>query len=320
MAINYSGSYTTPRLELGEAMLEYTFSHSNLIGATLFPYFRTSKKKADFPRRVKETMLKRGNTKRAPRSAYSRSGSEVEDVEYSCQEYGEESQLDHSERELYASDFDAELAASEDAMWHVLMDHESRVKDIVLNTTTFTTGNGRRTDVSTAWSTTSADIIGDVTAACEAVRLRTGLAPNVLAFGAAVLPYMIRNTAIRASIQPTQLPTKDAILMALAALFGLEKVVIGGQVENTADEGQTATIADIWGSGWAVVARVADEGASLRVPCLGRTMLWVNDSPEAVMVESYEESQTRSTVFRARHHVDELLIDADLEQLLDIAG
>ncbi len=54
--------------------------------------------------------------------------------------------------------------------------------------------------------------------------------------------------------------------------------------------------------------------------CVGRTCLWTADSPDAVMVEEYFEPQTRSDIYRARHHVDEKLVDADAMQLLDTAG
>ena len=320
MPINYSSAYATPRLDLGEAFKEYLFDPQDFIGTALFPFFESPKKKATFSAIDREGLLRTADVKRAPKSAYNRDGYEASDKSFECVERGHEVPVDASDRELYASDFDAERIASEVAMWRVMVDQETAIKDIALNTTTYTTGNGKRTDVSTAWGTATADIVGDVSDACEKVRARTGMKPNVLAVGAAVIPFFLKNDDIIAAIQGTRVPTRQEKLDHLAAIFGVDRVLIGGGVTNTANEGQDATISDIWGSGWAFIARVAGEGAGLVTPCVGRSILWVSDVPEAIMAEEYEEPQTRSTIIRVRSFADELELDSNFAQLLDIAG
>ena len=42
-----------------------------------------------------------------------------------------------------------------------------------------------------------------------------------------------------------------------------------------------------------------------REPVLGRTFLWTADSPQNLVVEQYREEQTRSEIYRVRHHVDD---------------
>ncbi len=320
MGVNYSGSYAVPRLDLGEAFKEYLFMQGDFIGLQVLARFDTPKKQGTFSTWKRESLLLPGDTKRAPRAAYNRGSVEAGDVEYACEERGHETPLDDSEREFYASDFDSELACSQQSWWRVAYDVEVAIRDKVIDTTNFTTANGKRTDVSTAWSDPSADIIGDVQAGKEAVRRRTGMSPNVLVVGAAVVPYFLKNTAIRAAIQPTQLPTERAIMAAIAMLFGLEEVVIGKGVYNSADEGQAASVTDVWGSGWASLVRRAPTNAPLTTPCLGRTMVWIADVDDAVMTEEYYEPQTRSMIYRSRAHTDELQIDTSFAQLLDIAG
>lgn len=320
MGANYSGSYAAPRLDLGEAFKEYMSFMENWIGMRVLGRFNTPKKKGSFSYQTRESLTMPANVKRAPRSAYNRGETEHGDVSFECEERGHEVPLDDSEREFYASDFDAEVAAMEQAWWRVMYDIETDIKDLVFNTTTFTTGNGLRTDVSTAWSTITSDIIGDVTDGCESVRARTGMKPNALIIGAGVVPFFIKNTAIRDAIKPTQLPSQQAILNALAALFGIDEILVGKEVYNTANEGQAFSGSDIWSNSFASIARVAPANASLQTPCLGRTMLWTADAPDAVMAEEYREEQTRSNIYRARAHCDELIIDSSFAQLLDIAG
>lgn len=322
MSVNYSGSYGTPRLDLGRAMLEYIFEESAFVGTQVLPIFKTPRKAATFAKITAESLLTPGDVKRAPRSAYNRGEIEAEDQSFECVERGFEHPLDRSERALYANDFDAELQASRAAMWKVLYDQEQDIANAVLNTTTFTTGNGKRTDVSTAWSTASADIAGDVHDAVETIRQRTGVMGDRmrLVVGAGVLPFLLGNTGLKGLIGNSTDKTVAEILNKAGALMGLGGILVGKGVYNSAKAGQSASITDIWGSGWASVVVVPNNAQDLSEPCLGRTMLWTADTPEAVMIEEYAEPQTRSDIYRARVHADELIIDSSFAQLLDIAG
>lgn len=319
----YSGSYGTPRLDLGEAFYEYMYSPDKFIASEVFGLFDSPKKKGTFSKIRRESLLRpASDLKRAPKSSYNRDDFDAEDQSFECEEYGTEVQLDHSDREFYKSDFDAEKAATE-VGWHRLMvGFEQRVATILFDgTTNFTVANGKRTDVSAAWSTASTDIIGDVQTAKEKVRSRTGENPNALVIGAGVVPFLMKNTGIKAAMSNDERKGIEAIKSALASIFGLDKIIIGQAVTNAQNEGQTMTSAtDVWSSIWASVCKVADSGSSLVTPCVGRSLLWVADSPDAALMEEYEEPQTRSTVFRARHWMDELLIDANFAQLLDIAA
>ena len=49
-------------------------------------------------------------------------------------------------------------------------------------------------------------------------------------------------------------------------------------------------------------------GRDLREPCLGRTFLWTADSPQNIVTEQYREEQSRSTIYRVRHSVDEAFV------------
>jgi hypothetical protein len=89
-------------------------------------------------------------------------------------------------------------------------------------------------------------------------------------------------------------------------------------VENTALEGQAATLADIWSDDYCMVARVAPQGAPLRTPCVARTFLWTPDSASELVVEQYREEQVRANVLRVRHDLGEKVMDAAQGHLLKI--
>ena len=57
---------------------------------------------------------------------------------------------------------------------------------------------------------------------------------------------------------------------------------------------------------------------SLKDPAVGRTFLWVEDSPDLMVSESYREEQTRSDIIRVRQNVAEKLIDENFAHLLQV--
>lgn len=311
------------RLELGMAFREYVMDPNDFIGVQVLGSYPVRRKVGKWPKLLKEHFLRAAErVKRAAGTNVSRSGIKSDDLTYTCVQRAHETKIPQEDLELYSSEYEVEQAALEHAFHKVVLDQEVDIAAAIFDgTTSFTVANGRRTDVTTAWGTASADIIGDVQSAKESVRSRTGNNPNTLIIGAAVVPMLMKNSGLRDALKYTERAGIEAMKAALGALLGLDRILIGGAVQNTANEGATASIADIWGSGWAAIARTAAPGSSLATPCIGRSLFWIDDAnTETAMVEQYREPGTRSNVYRALSHADELLTDLDQLQLLDIAG
>ena len=321
MSINYDVAqpFNNPRLALGMAMLEYMFSQDKLIAQILAPYLGTPVKAANFAQEKLDSLLRDEAKKRGPGGTYARGTQDYRDLNFNCEEFGFEATLDDGLRQFYANDFAADLAITKNAFWKVLLAFEKRVRDLYQDTATFTTGNGLRTDVGADWANPNTDIIADVVNAIEAVEARTGMTPNLMWVGPQQARYLVLNDAIRELLQHTQTPTIETIRANLPALFGIEQLVIGKQVENVAAEGAaTPDIQRIFRTHFAGVAIVPGLGADIMAPATARTWLWTSDTPEAVMVESYREEKRRSDVFRARAHTDEAMHNPRFAQLLDV--
>jgi hypothetical protein len=103
----------------------------------------------------------------------------------------------------------------------------------------------------------------------------------------------------------------------LAQVFDLDEVIVAGSPKNSAKEGQTVSVAEIWDDEYAMVARVA-RSSDMREPCIGRTFHWSEDgSSIGGTVETYRDEPVRSNIVRVRHDVDELLLITAAAQLLD---
>jgi hypothetical protein len=314
---NYPAGFAVPRLDLGVAMWDYLIGSQTFIGTKVLPIFKSAVKSANFSRITRDSILRSRNVKRAPRSAYSRDTYDAKDQLFNCQERGHEQPLDDGERRLYQNSFNAEMAASKIAGQIVLQEQEKDISGSLFNTATFT--GATFNDVSAnPWATAATDIIGQVDAAKDAVRQNSGMTANALVISKSNVKNLKKNTNIKAAVQYVARTTEAEILNAVADLFGLKYILIGDMIKNTANEGQAFAGADIWSSTYALVARIA-ETDDLTEPCLGRTFLWETDSPDAATVEEYREEQTRSWVYRVRHHADEVVFDTNYAQLLKIA-
>jgi hypothetical protein len=318
MGVDYSGTRAVPRLELGEAALEFTQQQNEFIGTQVLPIFGTKKKSSIFPAITRESITREADTKRAPRGNYNRDGFSAKDKQYNCEEFGLEGALDDGERTLYASDFDAELTTVQIVTRRVLQAQERRISGLVFNTTTFTGAQLYTDNTATPWTSASTDVIAQVRAIREKVRANCGLDPNTLIFSKANLDRLLNNNVVKECIKYVARLTEAEILNALSDILGVQKILVGRGIYNTAKEGKAFVNGDIWNATYAMVAVIGNPNR-LSDPSVGRTFLWNADSPENATVEQYRDDASRSDIFRVRQQVDEIIIDPYFAHLMKVA-
>lgn len=316
--VNYVGAYAAPRADLGVPLYEFFSDGSEFAGPRILPIFRTAVKASTYSAITRDSMLQDSQANRAVRSAYNRISQGAKDKTYSCKEYGLEIVVDDAERRFYLNDFDAEASASRVLARALMLQYEKRVAAAVFNATTWTGASLFTDNSANPWSTVTTDIIGQVLAAKEKVRTNSGMMPNALIISATQLANVLKNTGIKAQFVGVPVITLELIQSALSSIFGLTKLIVVGAMRNSAIEGQTAVLADVWSDVYAMVAIVGEEGESLAEPQLGRTFLWAPDSPDLVTAEMYREEQSRGEVLRVRHATDEVIIDPLFAHLMDV--
>ena len=318
MGIQNSGTRSTPRLDLGAAVMEFIDQQKTFIGLQVAPIFKSPLKKAIFNAITRECLTKDVDTKRAMRGNYNREGIITEEKSFDCEEHGLEGALDDGERKLYANDFDGELVTTQQIMGLLLLAQEKRHAANLLNTTTFA-GSALYTDVSgTPWDAVGSDAIGQVKAGREKVRQNCGIDVVSLICSKTNIDRLLLNTAIKAAIAGVKVVTEAEILAQLAAILGVESIFTGKAIRNTANKGKAFSGADVWSDDYALLAVVAKNAENLQEPAIARTILWTEDSPENTVVEQYREESKKSDIFRVRHHVDELIIDPYFGHMLKV--
>jgi len=300
---------TLQRPDLGAIAYEYLTeaSQRGFIGLSLLPIFDVPQKSADYPKIPIEALIKIPGTKRAPRANYARGDYQFETGTYSCEEYGWEEPVDDTEASLYRRFFDAEEVAVKRAVDILLRGQELRIATLLFNASNFS-----HTDAGTEWSTaSSATPRANVNTCKAAMRAASGLMPNVLAMSLKVFNNLLMTAEIATAFRytsPIEIGGFDAQKRLMAQYFGVDKVLVGDAIRDTAKKGQSFSLTDIWDDEYVGLFKASAGGSDLRDPCVGRSFLWTADSPSNLVSEQYRQEEIRSNVYRVRQNVDEALV------------
>lgn len=305
---NPTSGTTLQRPDLGALAYEFykDAASRGFIGLEVLPVFEVPQVSMDYPKIPIEAFMKLQKTDRARRGDYNRSDYEFETGTFACEEHGWEEAIDDVERKLYQRFFDAEEVAVLRAVNIILRNHERRVAAAVQSTANVT----NTAAVTIEWSTPATAIPrADVFGAKNALRLATGVNVDSMAINATVLNNLLLSAEVKDALKytnPLEMGSMQQQIAQLSQYFGLELLVAGGLYDTT-KKGQSFTLAELWDDEYCLLF-AKSTGMDLETPSLGRTFLWVEDSPDILTTETYREEKKRSDIYRVRHQVDEAFI------------
>lgn len=322
MAILHAGSVATPKPEIAAAVREFVPEEDRFIADAVLPMFDAKIQTGTIPVVKRDDALRIVNTKRAPAADFARVDFREEGMVFNCEGYGLEFPLADETRLLYATAFDAEEMAGQMLRSLLYREREARVAAAILNGTTWT-GATLTTDVSGSgpWATVGTDVVTQVNGAIEKVVLNSGLLPNALVMNTTNVNRLLANTVIRARFPGAPKITRQMLVDALAEIFGIETLIEGAAVKNSAIEGQAHVGAYIWSSTYVQVARVVKKGAPITAAGLGRTMKQGNlmgGSADMNML-MYREQKKKADILQADWYLDELIFGAAYAHMLKVA-
>lgn len=219
------------------------YTNEEYIAELLFPVHSVGRQSGKYYK-FNKASLRRNKTKRAP-------GSKSNEVEYglSTDTYNSE---DHALKEKIpfevieqADDaLDPETDAAESVTEMLMIDKEvtlaASMSDTAIITQNVTlSGTDQWNDYD------NSDPFDDIRTAINTVQAATGKRPNTMVLGQAVFNKLIDHPDVVDRVKYTSGTsiTKEMI----ARLFELKQVFVGSAVQNTAAEGQTDSLAFIWG-------------------------------------------------------------------------
>lgn len=305
------GSTLVYRPDLGQQVMEFIEgSTMDFIGLQIMPLYPVSMNSSSFPVLPMEAFMSLEDASRAPRGAYKRDDWEYERGYYITKEKGWEQPIDDTERTLLEGETYTGLAdriAVMRAEKIILRAQEKRIADKVFDASTFSA-----TAITNEWDDhANATPLDDIKTAKLAFRLQCGSLPDTLVINYEVFENLKECAQIKDIVKYTfpMIQWEQIGPAQIAQAIGVPRILVGGAVYNSNGRGLSASVSSVWSNEYAALLKTSSS-MDLTEPCFGRTFLWTADAPGNAIVESYREEQTRSDVFRVRHHVDERLIQS----------
>lgn len=314
-----TSSLATLRPDLASSFEEFDLAMNmrGFIAQRVMPVMNVASQAGTFGKIPIEELLKNKSVDRAPGGGYNRSNMKFTTASYATVERGSEEAIDDREAQMYADYIDAEIVAAMRAYNDVLMTQEQRVAALLFNATTYAS---YKTDITHEWDdATNATPIVNVEAAVRGVYDETGIWPDTLIMNRKVFRNLRNCDEIidRLKYQGFQdVRAGNITEQALSQVFDLPKIIVAGSTKNTANEGQSASLSQVWSDEYAMVCKTAT-GNDMKEPCIGRTFHWSEDGSQPLgTVETYRDESVRSDIVRVRHDTDEQLLYVQMGHLL----
>ena len=185
----------------------------------------------------------------------------------------------------------------------------------VLTNAVFSTGWSNSATPGTLWSSDAADPWGDIETGMNAVAQAIGREPNVAVIGRGLWRYLVNHPDVIDRIKGGATTNGPAVarMEAIAAIAGLEKVLVARSIRDTAVEGKTASKAFIGGTH--MFLGYVTPSAAIDNPTAGYVFQWKTRE-----VNRYREDQEHADVVEARASWDVLVTAPDSGYLIKSAA
>jgi len=185
----------------------------------------------------------------------------------------------------------------------LMMQWELRLSSIVTNATNVNTIYL----VGSAWADyTNSNPWADVNTALDYFWDSTGYKANNILFGEEAWRNAKRNDTIINKTKSTGVDggDMDATESQVAALFGVDRVLVGAGQYNSADEGQGLSLTSLWGDD--VFIYYAPTRPNLETPSYGYSFRWTKPGLANMSVERHPfDSKTKTDEFEVGYYQDE---------------
>jgi len=317
----------TPRLDLLGPILQEGMPEEAYVANRILPTLVVQKRKGAIPSFLFND-AQALTIKHAPKTGFAQIQSKLGQEDYSCEEAGIEEMLSKEDYEILGRDYAQETIVRK--LVHVVL----RARDYALSQAMFsaageTTFAANLVTASAVWSGGDASTgkpLDNVMEAKMKIAKSTGTIANAMVIGYEGYLNLCKNAQIRTAVRANfgfgsdkgadavalELKTKD-----LAALFGLEEIIVAPGVYDTAQEGATQSLSFLWPATYAMVFRKSKSGTDVREVGLGRTFVYdlastfnelttmnALDTLRGLMIEQYPRVDVDADVLRVREYID----------------
>lgn len=194
---------------------------------------------------------------------------------------------------------------------------EDRLATLILNTSNVGSNNSLSSDYSDVVNTNP---VNDIDDGMQSIRSVTGYEPNVAVFGPLSWVRFRKHPVVINYIRGTgdTVGGGGVTEQQVANAFGLQRVLVGRGIKNTAAEGVTGTYTDIWSNHIALLHVANNPG--LMVPTWGYTYQWRPEgfpAPFVVIRDRRDQAGTEHVdALEIMHFQDEKVVGTELGFLI----
>ena len=288
------------------------YKNANYVGELIFPRVPVTKQSDKFFTFAKGDWFRSDAAARAPGTRARRGGYTLSSDSYLCLEKAESIEVPDELVDNSDDPLSPLVRASEYVSDQLLLAKEIDTLDTVFGTTWSASATP-----GTLWSSDTSDPLSDMETGIITVACAIGRPPNTGVIGRGLWRYLKNHPDIvdRVKYGSGTSPEDPArvSLQGVAALVGLERILLTDSVKNTALEGAADTIVFVAGNHMALL--YVSPVASLMVPSAGYVFTY-----KANEVNRYRENQEHQDIIEARAAWDVKLTATDAGYLIKAAA
>jgi hypothetical protein len=275
--------------------LSIGFKNQEYIADQIFPTLRVAKQTDKFFVFTKADWFRDDADVRAPGARAPLVGYTLSSSPYVCVERAAAKRVTDEERDNADAPLDPYRTATEYATDKLLLNKEIDVFTDVFGASVWTNS----AVPATLWDVDTSDPLDDIATGIYTVESSIGRAVNIAVIGLGLWRHVGRHPDILDAIKGSAGPTNPARLAmaAFSTLIGVEKILIGRAIKNTASEGLTASYSMI--GGLHMFLGFVAPGPSLATPSAGYIFSWRNRE-----VNRYREELEHADLVECRESWD----------------
>lgn len=231
---------------------------------------------------------------------------------YLCEDHALKQFVTDEDRDNAETPMSPMLDATENVTELLMIDKEKEAADLLTATATMT--QNATLSGTDQWSDpTNSDPIGDLELGMATVHSAIGINPNTVVLGKQVWDKIKHHPDFLERIKYSQKGIVATDL--LAALIGVERVIIGAAAYNSATEGQTDARSYIWGKD--VVMAYVNPRVAPKMMTLGHTYQWLGKTRITQKLRGTDEEDRSGTFVRVGNdYYDEKIVSVGAGYLI----
>lgn len=286
----------------------------NLIADQILPTVTVPKQSDLYYIWPKAEWLRSANVERAPGTRSPRVHFSVSSAAYFAPGYALAMEIPYEDIDNSDAVLDIRQSAANFVLDKLMIAWEQRIATLL----TTAANVGSNTSLTNAWSDEiNGDPVNDIYTGFESIRSTTGLEPNTMLISGRSWNNLRKHPDIIDFVRGKGDnrgggPVKEA---DIAAAFGLDKVLVGKGVINTAEEDAPGVYTEIWSTA-CILLHVAPNPGKM-VPGYGYTFQWTPPSlPAPFGVSRRNDDDIKAEIVEVMHYQDELVVATDLGYLM----